>query len=425
MEKYPIVIIGGGFAGINFIKNFKDKSQKILLIDKLNYHQFQPLFYQVASSRLESSSITFPLRKFCNKYKNVDYKLAEVKHIDTAQQTLYTNLGEIHYEKLIIATGCTTNYYGNKEIETHALPMKSMSEALTIRNNILLNFEKAVNEKVADLAPYLNIVIVGGGATGVELSGAFSEYKKYILPKDFPSYDFKDTKIYLVEGSGALLGAMSDEAQQAAYKLLKELGVEIILNTVVTSYNGKEAILSDGQVIPTYNLIWAAGIKGNFLDGIPDSSKIGPNRIKVDRYFKVEGCDDVYAMGDIACMMTEKYPKGHPQVATVANEQGKYLSKLLSGATSLPPFEYHDKGSMATVGKRRAVVDLKFMKFSGFWAWLFWMFLHLMLILSVRNKLIIFINWMINYFTNNPSLRLIMNSTSKDKSKEYFEGQSL
>lgn len=421
METYPIVIIGGGFAGINFIKNYKDTKTKILLIDKINYHQFQPLFYQVASSRLESSSITFPLRKFCNKYPHVQYQLAEVQRIQPEDHIIETNLGRIKYGRLIIATGCTTNYYGNAQIEEYALPMKSMSEALTIRNNILINFEKAVNDNEADLSPYLNIVVVGGGATGVELSGAFAEFKKYILPKDFPQYDFSNTKIYLVEGSNALLGAMSKESQEASLKFLEEMGVEVILNSVVSNYDGKVATLSNGTVIKTQNLIWAAGIKGNYIPGLPESVKVGAHRIKVDRYLQVEGVQDVYALGDIACMSTDLYPKGHPQVATVANDQAKHLALILSGKKNKAPFEYNNKGSMATVGKRRAVVDLKYIKFNGFIAWLFWMFLHLMLILSVRNKLIIFINWMMNYFTNNPSLRLIMNTTSKDRSKEYFD----
>lgn len=419
---YPIIIVGGGFAGINFIKHFKDKNRQILLLDKVNYHQFQPLFYQVASSRLESSSIVFPLRKFINKYKNVSYRLAEVQFIDNANKIVKTNIGDFSYEQLIIATGCTTNYYGNAEIEANALPMKSMAEALTIRNNILLNFEKAIRLSDDEKKAFLNIVIVGGGATGVELAGAFSEFKKYILPKDFPEYDFSETKIILIEGGKSVLSAMSPEAQKKSLEFLEELGVQVILQTVVTSYDGTNAVLSNGQIIPTKNLIWAAGINGNYIQGIHETAKIGANRIKVNRYFEIEGMKDVYAMGDIACMMTEKYPKGHPQVATVANAQAKHLAKNFNQQfQNVQEFEYEDKGSMATVGKRRAVVDLKFIKFSGLIAWLFWMFLHLMLILSVRNKMIIFINWMVNYFTNNPSLRLIMNTTRKDKSKEYFE----
>lgn len=410
-----IIVIGAGFAGINLIKKLKKSQAEILVIDKLNYHQFQPLFYQVATARLEPSSISFPLRKHFQRYKNVTYRLANVSRVDTQRQIVYTNIGEFAYDELIIATGCTTNFFGNEEIERHALPMKSIPEALTLRNRILYNFERTFSLPESALEPYMNIVVVGGGPTGVELSGALIELKKNILPKDYPDKDFSRLNIYLVEAGKNLLGPMSEMSHQMSKKYLEEMGVIVLTDTLVKSYDGHKVVFANGREIITNQLIWAAGVVGNHIEGLPDEVKARGNRIFVDRFNRVLGLNNVYAIGDIAYMETPQYPNGHPQVANVAINQAKNLGNnlLKKSPATWTEFEYHDKGSMATIGKRKAVVDLPKLSFHGRIAWFFWMFLHLMLILSVRNKLIIFINWMISYFTNDSSLRLIIEPKKK------------
>ena len=411
-----IVIIGAGFAGLRLARKLKNKNFEIWLIDKNNYHQFQPLFYQVATSGLEPSSIAFPLRKVFQGQKNIHVRCTEVISINSSEKSIATGIGDITYDYLVIATGAGTNFFGNKLVEENALPMKSVSEALNLRNTILQNLEDALVANKDTKEALLNIVVVGGGPTGVEVSGALAEMKRNVLPKDYPELDFKAMNIYLVEAGPKTLGVMSEASSTKSQEYLTKLGVNVLTSTQVTSYDGREVVFSNGNKIQTKNLIWAAGVIGNLIKGLPENCVARGNRIKVNRFNEVEGLKDVFALGDIAFMVTEKYPNGHPQVATVANDQADVFYKNLLNFQSNQPlvqFEYKDKGSMATVGRNLAVVDLPFIKFQGFFAWLFWMFLHLMLILGVKNKLLVFINWMWKYFTFDQSLRLIIKPYKK------------
>lgn len=414
--KKEIVVIGGGFAGIQFIENIDTNLFNITLIDKLNHHQFQPLFYQVATSQLEPSSISFPFRKIFQHKKGLQIRMAEVFSIDTSKSTVITSIGNFNYNELVIATGCGNNFFGNASIKNHALTLKSTAEAIEVRNHILQNFEDVISAKEIEKESMMNLVIVGGGPTGVELAGAFAEIKRNILPKDYPGIDFSKLNIILVEGSKSTLSSMSENAQKASVAYIKELGVDLKTELFVKDYDGAIVTLSNGDTIKTKNLIWAAGVTGNFIEGIHQDVMARGNRIKVDRFNLVLNTTNIYALGDIAFMTTPKYPNAHPQLANVAINQAKNLAKnfkLKANQKALKEFEYKDLGSMATIGKHKAVVDLSFYKFSGYIAWFIWMFLHLMLILSVKNKLIIFINWAWNYFTKDTSLRLIFTTKSK------------
>jgi len=412
-----IIIVGAGFAGLHLAKQLQNTHNEVMLIDKHNYHQFQPLFYQVATARIEPSSISFPLRKVFQRSRNISIRIAEVQYIDSAQQTLHTNIGPFNYTRLIIATGCTTNFFGNKAIEAYAFPMKSTPEALTLRNRILSNFEKALSAAPEEMEGIMNIVVVGGGPTGVELAGSLAEMKTKILPKDYPDMDFSRLNIFLLEGSNTLLGPMSEVSRRKAKEYLEALGVKVCLQTLVEAYDGHTISLKGNGTIVSDNLIWAAGVSGNLIKGLEKATIQRGNRIVVDRYNKVVGYDNIFAVGDIAFMETPLYPNGHPQVANVAINQGKLLAQNIKKYPGRPDswkmFEYKDPGSMATVGKRKAVVDLPSFSFQGRMAWFTWMFLHLMLILSVRNKLFIFINWAISYFTNDTTLRLILHPSRR------------
>lgn len=421
LEKKKIVILGAGFAGLRLARELKKNPNfSITLIDRYNFHQFQPLFYQVATARIEPSNISFPLRKIFQKSKNVRVRMAEVTQINQAKNEVETTIGDFSYDYLVIATGCTTNFFGNKQIEELSFPMKSTYEAITLQNRLLTNFESAFSATPEEMEEILNIVIVGGGPTGVELSGAIAEMKTNILPKDYPDMDFSQLNIYLIEGSPNLLGPMSDASHRKSREYLENMGVQVWTDSRVTEYDGKTIVLGDGRTIKTRNLIWAAGVTGNVPNGIDKEILERGNRIKVDRLNRIEGSANVFALGDIAYMETEKYPHSHPQVANVAINQAVNLGKNLSahavGETieNLTPFEYDDPGSMATVGKRRAVVDLPKISYQGYFAWFTWMFLHLMLILSVRNKLFIFLNWAQAYMTNDTTLRIIIRPTKKD-----------
>ncbi|MCE3260564.1 MAG: NAD(P)/FAD-dependent oxidoreductase [Bacteroidetes bacterium] len=412
-----LVIVGAGFAGLRLARKLKDKNFEIWLIDKNNYHQFPPLLYQVATCGLEPSAISFPLRKIFQSYKNVHIRCAEVKSVDTDTNKVNTSIGSFPFDYLVVATGATTNFFGNTVIEKNAMPMKSVSEALYVRNSVLQNFEDALIADEVSRKALLNIVIVGGGPTGVEVSGALAEMKNHILPKDYPEIDFKSMNIYLVEAGPKVLSAFSEESSAKSRKYLEELGVLVFTSTQVTGYDGNEVTLSTGKTLPAKTLIWAAGIKGNTLSGFPESIIARGNRIAVNRYNQVTGFENIYAIGDIASMATPKYPNGHPQVATVANMQADHLAKnliRLRDNKALEEFEYKDKGSMATVGRHKAVVDLPNTRFQGWLAWFFWMFLHLMLILGMKNKLLIFVNWLWNYFTFDQSLRLIIKPAKKE-----------
>ena len=409
-KRKKIILIGGGFAGLQLAQKLNKTVFDVLLIDKQNHHQFQPLYYQVASARLEPSNISFPFRKIFQKSNNIEIRLAEVLGIVSEKNKIETTIGEFKYDYLVIATGCKTNFFGNEEISKYALSMKTTEEAIEIRNRILLNFEKIISLSGSEKEALLNIVLVGAGPTGVELAGAFAEMKKDILPRDYPNIDFTKLNIILLEGSKNTLNNMSVESKNASKKYLEELGVVIRTETFVTRYNGKVAILNTGESIETLNLIWAAGVTGNIIEGIK-SENIIRNRYKVDRFNKILGTNNIYAIGDISYMETPLYPNGHPQLANVAINQGKNLAtnflNIIKGRKETE-YEYKDLGSMATIGKYRAVVDLPFIKFQGLFAWYIWMFLHLMLILSIRNKLSIFFNWAWSYLAKDSSLRLIL-----------------
>ena len=412
-----LVIIGAGFGGLQLARKLRNKAGfDITLIDKVNHHQFQPLFYQVATAGLDASNISFPLRKIFHKSKNIKIRLGEVKQILAAENKLVTDFGDVYFDKLVIATGADTNFFNNTQIAAHALPMKSTIEALNLRYKILQNFEKATELQGSEsIEGYLNVCIVGGGATGVELSGAIAEMKKFVLHKDFPELDFSKMNIYLFEGTAKTLEMMQPKSSDRSMKYLQKLGVTLKTNTKVISYNGDKLVTNFNEEINTKLVIWAAGIKGNIPEGIDATLIARGNRIKVDRQCKVIDSASVYAIGDVAYMQTLDYANGHPQVAPVATQMADMLAKNLyreemkSGAANFLEFVYHDKGSMATVGRNLAVVDLPKSKISlgGFIAWAIWMFLHLMLILGVKNRLFVFANWLYNYFTYDQSLRLI------------------
>ena len=409
--KKRIIIIGAGFGGLRLARDLNGSDYEIFLIDKHNYHQFQPLMYQVATARLEPSSISFPLRKVFQHSKNVNIRVAEVLHADVEHKLLKTSIGDYFYDYLVVAFGCTTNYFGNEHIRSNSFPMKSVPQAMALRNRILKTFEDIQVAGPAELESHLNFVIVGGGPTGVELAGAMAEMKMNVLPKDYPGVDFSMLKIWLLEGSPHTLNVMSEAAKRKSQQYLEEMGVKVRTGTVVEDYDGRTVWLKGGETIACTNLIWAAGVTGNILPGIPSTSVVRGNRLHTDRYGRVEGLDGVYAVGDIAWMVTPKYPNGHPQLAGVAIAQAATLAKNLKARLKGRPekeYEYHNKGSMATVGKRKAVVDLPGFSFQGVFAWLTWMFVHLMLILSVKNKLFIFFNWMMSYFANDSTLRLML-----------------
>ena len=415
-----IIVIGGGFAGLQFAKKLNgNRTKKLVMIDKVNHHMFQPLFYQVACGRIEPSNISFPFRKIFQRSKNIQFRMTEVKQIIPSENKIITENHVFHYDKLVIATGCKTNFFGNQKMENLAFGMKNTQEAISIRNHVLLTFEKLIIEKSRSDDGNWNIVIVGSGPTGVELAGAFAEMKREILPRDYPRMNFDDLEIILVSSTEKPLAVMSEESQEKSEQYLKDLGVRFISNDRVTDYDGDRVYLSSGNIIPSNNVIWAAGVTGNIIEGLTENS-IKNNRYVVDRYNKIVGFDDIYAIGDIAYMETPKYPNGHPQVANVAINQGKNLAKnfLKKSKNEWQPYEYDDKGSMATIGKHRAVVDLPKFKFQGIFAWYFWMFLHLMLILSVRNKLAIFFNWMWSYINRDSSLRLIIIPNKKNKTEQ-------
>ncbi len=381
-----------------------------MVIDKINHHQFPPLFYQVAASQIEPSTISFPIRKIFQKRRDVRIRLAHVHAVNAMEKRVETSIGPFEYDYLVIATGTSTNFYGNKTVEENSLGLKSTYQSINVRNEILYNFEKLLYTREKD--GLYNIVIVGGGATGVELAGAFAEMTREVLPKDYPNIDSSKVNVYLLEGSPYTLGAMSPFARKYSEKYLRSMGVNVMTNTLVQDYDGEVITLNNGETIRTRNVIWSAGVIGNTLEGIPEEAKVRGGRIKVDRQNRVEGLTDVFAVGDVAYMETEKYPHGHPQLANVAIGQGKNLARnlqrMVAGRTDFKDYEYRNLGTMATVGRNKAVVDLPFVKFRGRFAWFVWMFLHLMLILSVRNKIVIFINWAWNYFTKNNSLRLIL-----------------
>ncbi|MBL0057046.1 MAG: NAD(P)/FAD-dependent oxidoreductase [Chitinophagaceae bacterium] len=423
-----LIIIGGGFGGLRLARRLSNKPGfEITLIDRFNYHQFQPLFYQVATAGLDASNISFPLRKVFHRSRNIRFRMAEVQQIRTEEKKLVTNIGVFDYDALVIATGADTNFFGNHSMAENAFPMKSTVEALQLRHRLLHNFEDALSVKdEAELNKLMTIVVVGGGPTGVELSGAIADMKRFVLPKDYPELDFTRMKIYLLEGTGRTLASMDKRSSEDSRRYLEKMGVTVLTDSILKDYDGEQAILQNGTVIQTAMVIWAAGIKGNVPEGIDKGLIAKGNRIRTDRHCRVIGNMDVYAIGDVAFMEEPSWPNGHPQVAPVAMQQADLLAanlrriEMKSATASLEEFVYRDKGSMATVGRNLAVVDVPTPKlhFRGFFAWMIWMGLHLMLILGVKNRFFVFCNWLYNYVTYDQNLRLIFKEFYREKKVE-------
>ncbi|GAB3001480.1 NAD(P)/FAD-dependent oxidoreductase [Cyclobacterium sediminis] len=418
-----IVIIGAGFAGLKLARKLKNKNYQVILLDKNNYHQFQPLFYQVATAGLEPSAISFPLRKVFHNTPNVTFRMAEAQRIDQEKNRVYTDIGYLDYDYLILAMGADTNYFGMKNIMENSVPMKSVSEALFIRNKIISNYERAIN--IADLdkrKALMNVVIVGGGPTGVELAGAMAELRNKVFPMDYPQLNFDNMKVVLIEMGPSLLAGMSASSGQKAKEYLESLKVDVMLNTAVENYDGLNVIINGEEKLKTNTLLWAAGIAPNGIEGIVDTQKFKNGRLLVDEFNLVHNSKNIYALGDLCLQQLPDYPKGHPQVAQVAIQQADNLANNFLGqlkGKAPKAFRYKDLGSMATVGRKLAVVDLPFIKFQGILAWLTWLFVHLMAILGVKNRIFIFLDWSWNYLAFDPSLRLLIRPTYvKPKDRE-------
>ncbi len=413
-----IVIIGGGFAGISLAKRLRNKNVQVVLLDKHNYHNFQPLMYQVATGGLEPDSIAYPIRKIVQEYKDFYFRLAEVRDIDAENNTIYSDIGELKFDYLVIATGSKTNYFGNKEIERNSMAMKTIPQSLNIRSLILENFEQALlTNDIDERHSLMNFVLVGGGPTGVELAGALAEMKKAILPKDYPDLDVRKMEINLIQGSNRVLDSMSENASEKAEKFLLDLGVSVWKNVRVTGYDGKTVTTNSDLSFDSATVIWTAGVQGALPHGLKSDSFIkNVNRIKVNEFNQVEGYEHLFAIGDIAVMSSEKFPQGHPMMAQPAMQQGRLLADNLIKIINKKepkPFEYKDKGSMATIGRNKAVVDLPKFKFSGVFAWFVWMFVHLFSLIGFKNKAVVFLNWVYNYIRFDREARLIMRPYKK------------
>ncbi|RZS93349.1 NAD(P)/FAD-dependent oxidoreductase [Aquimarina brevivitae] len=408
-----LVIIGGGFAGVALAKKLVKEDFQIVLLDRNNYHTFQPLLYQVSISGLEPDSIAYPLRKIIKKGKNTYFRMAEVNNIDPNNQKVTTSIGDIYYDYLVIATGAKTNFFGNEVIENNAMRMKNLPQALNLRSLILENLEEAVRtEDEQKRKELLTFVIAGAGPTGVELSGGIAELRNHVLPRDFPDMDFSAMEIHLIEGSDRVLPPMSENASKKSTKFLEKLGVNIHLNTLVKDYSQHTVSTNTGLTLQTATFIWAAGVTGAPVDGLQaDSFVAKTNRYQVNEINQVAGYNNIFAIGDIALMANETYPKGHPMVAQPAIQQGKHLAKNLKRhlkGKDMLPFEYFDKGTMATIGRNKAVVDLGKLRFAGFFAWFVWMFIHLWFLVGFRNRLVTFFNWSYNYINFDKAARLIV-----------------
>ncbi|MBK8387904.1 MAG: NAD(P)/FAD-dependent oxidoreductase [Saprospiraceae bacterium] len=414
-RKKRVVILGAGFGGLTVAKKLDQKKHQIVIIDRNNYHQFQPLFYQVAMAGLEPSSISFPLRKAFQNKKDVVIRVAEVISVDPIQKKVETSEGECTYDVLILALGATTNFYGNEQFAKHTYGLKSISEALQLRNDLFKDLESAILERDYEKRQgYVDITIVGGGATGVEVAGALAELKNYIFPKDYTELDYREVDIYLIQSGDKLLQGMSEKSSIAAEEFLTKMGVHVIKNTKVVEVVGDEVTLGTGQKIKSRKVVWAAGITCVKIAGLPEQLYTSGNRIKVNDQLQIIDNKDVYVVGDQALLQSEIFPKGHPQVAQVAIQMANQLSKNLNQSTS-KPFVYKDRGSMATIGRNKAVVDLPRFHFHGFFAWLVWLVVHLFALIGAKNKVFVFINWVWNYFTFDQSLRIILKADTKNQ----------
>ncbi len=413
-----IVIIGGGFAGIALAKKLRNKNVQVVLLDKHNYHTFQPLLYQVATGGLEAGSIAYPIRKVIQEYNDFYFRLTSVKEIDTVNQKVISEIGDLHYDYLVIATGSKTNYFGNKEIERNVMSMKTIPQSLNIRSLILENFEQAVlTNDQPEKDALINFVLVGAGPTGVELAGALAEMKKAILQKDYPDLDIAKMEINLVQGDNRVLNTMSEKSSIAAEKFLENLGVKIWKNVRVTNYDGRTITTNSDLTFETATVIWTAGVKGATIAGLDGNSLVkNVERIKVNQFNQVAGYNNIFAIGDIATIETEEYPQGHPMMAQPAMQQGVLLAENLVQLLNnkpMKPFEYNDKGSMATIGRNLAVVDLPHYHFSGVFAWFVWMFVHLFSLIGFKNKAVVFLNWVYNYIRFDREGRLIIRPFKK------------
>ncbi len=414
-----VVIIGGGFGGVALAKKLGKKEVQVVLLDKHNYHTFQPLLYQVSTGGLEPDSIAYPIRKILKDYPNFYFRLAKVRQIGVSEKTLTTNIGKISYDYLVLATGSETNFFGNKELKKQSMAMKSIPQSLNLRSLILQNFEQALlTDNLHKRDALMNFVIVGGGPTGVELAGALAEIKKGILPKDYPDLDTRRAQIHLIQSGDRILKEMSERASEKAQQFLEELGVQIWKNTRVINYDGKTVTTKTDLVFEAATLVWAAGVQGVTIKGLSAKTLLAPgNRLKVDEFHKVMGVEDIFAIGDIAYMETKDCPNGHPMMAQPAIQQGENLGdnllRMFAGKSQLP-FSYRDKGSMATIGRNKAVVDMKNIRFQGVFAWFVWMFVHLFFLIGFRNRAVVFVNWVYNYVRFDREARLIIRPFKKD-----------
>ena len=428
-QKKRVVIVGGGLGGLRLAEDLYGSGMQVVLIDKNNFHQFPPLIYQIASAGIDPSSISFPFRQIFRKRKDFYFRMAEARMVDTEKKILQTSIGKIDYDYLVLAAGATTNFFGNKNIEEWAIPMKTVPEAMGLRNALLSNFERALTcATEEERQELLNVVIVGGGATGVEIAGALSEMKRYVIPYDYPDMDSSLMHIYLIEAGDRLLAGLSQESSQKAYDFLKSMGVDIQFGKMVTDYRDHKVVMKDGTEIPTRTFLWVSGIRANAMPGI-DESHLGRGfRFKVDEFNRIPGVEDVFAIGD-QCLQTSDaaYPNGHPQVAQVAIQQAKNLAKNLKridkGAdnSQLTAFHYNNLGSMATIGRNKAVVEIGKFRSQGFFAWVLWLVVHLRSILGVKNKMMVLLNWLWKYVSYNDSIRMITYATKPREVEERMK----
>lgn len=428
-QKKRVVIVGGGLGGLRLAEDLYGSGMQVVLIDKNNFHQFPPLIYQIASAGIDPSSISFPFRQIFRKRKDFYFRMAEARMVDTEKKILQTSIGKIDYDYLVLAAGATTNFFGNKNIEEWAIPMKTVPEAMGLRNALLSNFERALTcATEEERQELLNVVIVGGGATGVEIAGALAEMRRYVIPYDYPDMDSSLMHIYLIEAGDRLLAGLSQESSQKAYEFLKSMGVDIKFGKMVTDYRDHKVVMKDGTEIPTRTFLWVSGIRANAMPGI-DESHLGRGfRFKVDEYNRIPGVEDVFAIGD-QCLQTSDaaYPNGHPQVAQVAIQQAKNLAKNLKlinqGADSseLTAFRYKNLGSMATIGRNKAVVEIGKFHSQGFFAWVLWLVVHLRSILGVKNKMMVLLNWLWKYVSYNDSIRMITYATKPREVEERMK----
>ena len=429
-QKKRVVIVGGGLGGLRLAEDLYGSGMQVVLIDKNNFHQFPPLIYQIASAGIDPSSISFPFRQIFRKRKDFYFRMAEARMVDTEKKILQTSIGKIDYDYLVLAAGATTNFFGNKNIEEWAIPMKTVPEAMGLRNALLSNFERALTcATEEERQELLNVVIVGGGATGVEIAGALSEMKHYVIPYDYPDMDSSLMHIYLIEAGDRLLAGMSQDSSKKAYDFLKSMGVDIQFGKMVTDYRDHKVIMKDGTEIPTRTFLWVSGIRANVMPGISEDHLGRGFRFKVDQFNRIPGLNDVFAIGDQCLQTTDPaYPNGHPQVAQVAIQQAKNLAKNIkrineghADDNSLTPFKYNNLGSMATIGRNKAVVEIGKFHSQGFFAWILWLVVHLRSILGVKNKMMVLLNWLWKYVSYNDSIRMITYATKPREVVERME----